>query len=161
MNWQPPTLAEVFRARSTIAPHLRPSPTIERHALNAALGCRAYLKCENLNPTGAFKVRGGINLIANLPEEQKARGVVAASTGNHAQSIAYAAGLFGVRAVIFMPEGANSLKVAATRSFGAEVVLFGRDFDVARIEAEAWAAREGLQFIHSADEPRLIAGVAT
>ena len=161
MNWSPPTLADVLRARASIAPHLRPTPTIQRPALDSALGCRAHLKCENLNPTGAFKVRGGINLLANLDDEPKARGVLSASTGNHAQSIAYAARIFGVRAVIYMPEAANPLKVAATRAFGAEVVLTGRDFDEARLAAEARAERDGLRYVHSANEPMLVAGVGT
>jgi threonine dehydratase len=161
MNWSPPTLADVFRAKQAIAPYLRPTPTLERPALDVALGCRAYLKCENLNPTGAFKVRGGINLLSTLDPEQRSKGVLAASTGNHAQSVAYAARLFGVRAVIYMPETANPLKVAATRALGAEVVLAGRDFDDARRIAEARARHEGLRYVHSADEPLLISGVAT
>jgi threonine dehydratase len=161
MNWSPPTLADVFSARRAIGPYLRPTPTLERPALDAALGCRAYLKCENLNPTGAFKVRGGINLLSTLDPDRRSKGVLAASTGNHAQSVAYAARLFGVRAVIYMPEAANPLKVAATRALGAEVVLVGRDFDEARRIAEARARQEGLRYVHSADEPLLIAGVAT
>ncbi|WP_406694674.1 threonine/serine dehydratase [Singulisphaera sp. Ch08] len=161
MNWSPPTLADVLRAKASIAPYLRPTPTLERPSLDAALGCRAYLKCENLNPTGAFKVRGGINLLSSLDDEQKARGVLAASTGNHAQSVAYAARLFGIRAMIYMPEEANPMKVAATRAFGAEVVLHGRDFDEARRAAEARARQEGMRYVHSADEPLLIAGVGT
>ncbi|HWE40731.1 MAG TPA: threonine/serine dehydratase [Isosphaeraceae bacterium] len=161
MRWPTPTLADVLRARAALAPFLRPTPTIEPPALGAALGCRAFLKCENLNPTGAFKVRGGIALLSTLPRDQLDRGVTAASTGNHAQSVAYAARLFGARAIIFMPEGANPLKVAATRDLGAEVVLDGRDFDAARLAAEDRAARDGLRYIHSANEPAMIAGVAT
>ena len=161
MEWPMPTLAAVLRARAAIAPYLRPTPTIEAAALGATLGCRAYLKCENLTPTGAFKVRGGVNLVATLTAEERARGVIAASTGNHAQSVAYAARLFGVRSVIYMPADANPLKVAATRGLGAEVVLTGRDFDEARGAAEARAAREEMRYIHSANEPLLVAGVGT
>lgn len=155
------TFADVLRARATIASTLRPTPALESDALGAALGCRAVLKCENLNPTGAFKVRGGVNLVASLDLETRARGVVAASTGNHAQSIAFAARRFGARAIIYMPEGANARKVAATSGFGAEVVLSGRDFDEARLAAEARAKTDRLRYIHSANEPLLIAGVAT
>jgi threonine dehydratase len=161
MDWPTPTLADVLRARAAIAPYLRPTPTIEATALGALLGCRVYLKCENLTPTGAFKVRGGINLLAALTPEERARGVLAVSTGNHAQSVAYAARLFGVPALIYMPAGANPLKVAATRALGAEVVLTGRDFDEARVAAEERAARDGLRYIHSANEPLLVAGVGT
>src|SRR3954454_5718480 len=108
MTWPMPTLADVLRARNSIVAYLKPTPIIEPAGLSEALGCRAVLKCETLNPTGAFKVRGGINLVANLTAEERARVVLSASTGNHAQSVAYAARLFGVRAVIYMPEGANS-----------------------------------------------------
>lgn len=161
MTWPTPTLADVLRARAAIAPYLAPTPTLEPAALGEALGCRAFIKCEHLTPTGAFKVRGGVNLISTLTPAERARGVVAASTGNHAQSVAYAARLFDVRAIIYMPAAANPLKVAATRRLGAEVVLTGRDFDEARLAAEERAAAEGLRYIHSANEPLLIAGVGT
>ena len=161
MPWTAPTLADVLRARATLAPYLRPTPTIAPEALSAALGCRVALKCENLNPTGAFKVRGGINLLASLSVEERRRGVVAASTGNHGQSIAYAARIFEAPASIFMPEAANPLKVEAIRTFGAQVTLTGRDFDAARAAAEDHAERSGARYIHSGNEPLLIAGVAT
>lgn len=155
-----PTLADVLRAKSAIAPYLRPTPTIMPEALAEALGCRAVLKCDNLNPTGAFKVRGGVYLLSQMRPEERERGVIAASTGNHAQSVAYAAKLFDVPAVIYMPQAANPLKVAATRAMGAEVVLCGRDFDLCRAAAEERAARDSLRMVRSI-EPALIAGVAT
>jgi threonine dehydratase len=161
VTWSKPTLADVLKARNVLASYLSPTPTLQPIMLDEALGCRTYLKCENLNPTGAFKVRGGINLVSSLSSEQKSQGVLAVSTGNHAQSIAYASRLFGARAVIYMPEVANPLKVASTRAMGAEVVLTGRDFDEARQAAEGVAARRGLRYIHSANEPALVAGVAT
>lgn len=157
----PPTFADVLAARNRIQAYLKPTPLLHSRALSAALGCEAYLKCENTQPIGAFKVRGGINLIAQMPEEQRRRGVVTASTGNHGQSIAYAAQLFGVRARILAPEGANADKVRAMKALGAEVVLHGPDFDAARLEAERLSAEEGWRYIHSANEPQLIAGVAT
>ncbi len=159
--WPIPTLADVLKARRAIAPYLRTTPAIEPPDLALALGCRVVLKCENLNPTGAFKVRGGVNLVAALAPEERAGGVVAASTGNHGQSVAYAARLFGCRAVIFMPEGANSLKVAATEALGARVIQTGRDFDSARIAAEEYAECHGSRFVHSSNEPLLVAGVGT
>ncbi|MEO6808808.1 MAG: threonine/serine dehydratase [Isosphaeraceae bacterium] len=155
------TFADVLKARVTIGPTLRPTPALESDALGAAMGCRVVLKCENLNPTGAFKVRGGVNLLASLDSETRAKGVVAASTGNHAQSVAFAARRFGARAIIYMPERSNVRKVAATSAYGAEVVLCGRDFDEARLAAEARAKLDQLRYIHSADEPLLVAGVAT
>jgi threonine dehydratase len=160
-EWVAPTLADVLKARRAIAPYLPATPTLESPELAAALGCRAVLKCENLNPTGAFKVRGGVNLLASMDPAERARGVVAASTGNHGQSVAYAARLLGTSAIIFMPEGANALKVAATALLGAEVVQAGRDFDAARLAAEEHAAHLDLRYVHSANEPMLVAGVGT
>jgi len=87
-DWPAPTLADVLKARRAIAPYLPVTPALEFSGLAAALGCRAVLKCENLNPTGAFKVRGGVNLLASMEPAERARGVVAASTGNHGQSVA-------------------------------------------------------------------------
>jgi threonine dehydratase len=160
-DWPVPILADVLKARRAIAPYLTVTPVLEPPGVAAALGCRTFLKCENLNPTGAFKVRGGVNLISALPAEIRTRGVVAASTGNHGQSVAYAARLFGVKATIFMPEAANPLKVAATATLGAEIIQTGRDFDMARLAAEENAAQYGQRYIHSANEPLLVAGVGT
>jgi threonine dehydratase len=161
MDWPILTLADVFKARRLIAPHLRATPSLEPAGLAQALGCRVVLKCENLNPTGAFKVRGGVNLLASLEPDVRARGVVAASTGNHGQSVAFAARLFNTRATIFIPEIANRLKVQATAALGAQVIQTGRDFDAARLAAEEYAASNGLRYIHSANEPLLVAGVGT
>jgi threonine dehydratase len=160
-SWPIPTLADVFKARRAIAPYLQVTPSLEATELAQALGCRAVLKCENVNPTGAFKVRGGVNLVSTLAHHERARGVVAASTGNHGQSIAYAAHLFGCRATIFMPEIANAIKVASTKSLGAEVVQTGRDFDAARLAAEHYAERLEMRYVHSSNEPLLVAGVGT
>jgi threonine dehydratase len=156
-----PTLADVFAARKRIRPYLPPTPFIESESLSERLGFRLFIKCESLNPTSAFKVRGGINLVSQLSAEQRARGVVGASTGNHGQSIAYAARLFGVRATIFVPEVNNPLKVAAIRRLGAEIVATGEDFDAALAASIAYAEETGATFIHSANEPELIAGVGT
>jgi threonine dehydratase len=161
MDWPIPTLADVLKARSLIAPYLPVTPSLEPVELAVALGCRAVLKCENLGPTGAFKVRGGVNLLASLEPHVRVRGVVAASTGNHGQSIAYAARLFGSKATVFMPEAANHLKVQATVTLGAEVIQTGRDFDAARLAAEDHAKSHELRYIHSANEPLLVAGVGT
>lgn len=156
-----PTLTDVYRARKVVSQYLRPTPVLRPESLSEQLGFDAILKCESLLPTGAFKVRGGIYFMHNLDEESRSRGVVTASTGNHAQSVAYAASTFGVEAVVYMPEINNPLKVAATRRYGATVVEKGADFDECRILAEEHASREGMRFIHSSDEPWLIAGVGT
>lgn len=156
-----PTLQDVYRARRVVDRYLPRTPLIRPPALAERLGCQIFLKCENLQPIGAFKVRGGINLLNDLSPEERALGAISASTGNHGQSIAYAAREFGARAIIYVPEGANPIKVAAMERLGAEVVFHGVDFDECRTEAEARAARGGGYFVHHANEPRLIAGVAT
>src|SRR3954447_1344447 len=129
--------------------------------LDAVAGTEVWVKHENHQPVGAFKVRGGVNLVSRLSADERARGVVAASTGNHGQSVAWAAERFGVRATVVVPEGANPVKVSSMRALGAEVILAGADFDEARQHCEALAAREGFRYVHSGDEPLLIAGVAT
>ncbi len=157
---QAPVYADVLRARRAIAPHLAPTPLRNYPVLDRVLGARVFVKHENLQPTGAFKVRGGVNLVSRLSEEERAAGVVSASTGNHGQSIAYAARLFGTRARIVVPEGANPLKVEAMRDFGAEVIFHGADFDESREHCERLARETGARYVHSANEPLLVAGVA-
>jgi len=129
--------------------------------VSEAVGAEVYLKYEFHLPTGAFKVRGGVNLVSQLSPQEREAGIVAASTGNHGQSVAFAARLFGVRAVICAPENANAAKVEAMRELGATVKLVGADFDEARVACEQLAASEGYRYIHSGDEPLLIAGVGT
>jgi threonine dehydratase len=156
-----PTFQDVLRARSIIAPYLKPTPLYYYKGLGELVGAEVWVKHENHQPVGAFKVRGGINLLAQMPEAERGRGVASASTGNHGQSIAYAARLFGVRAVIAMPLGANPGKVAAIRNLGAEIHFHGQDFDDARLYVEDLAQREGMRYVSSGDEPLLIAGVGT
>ena len=157
----PPTFADVLSARRVVGAHLPRTPLHHYPALDRLLDARVHVKHENYQPIGAFKVRGGVNYMAHLAEEERARGVVTASTGNHGQSIAYAARLFGVRAVIVVPEKANPVKVEAMQSHGADVVFHGRDFNDAKAHCEQLAQREGLRYISSGDEPLLIAGVGT
>jgi threonine dehydratase len=161
MEWESPTLADVYEARLRIAPHLRPTPLYGYPALDELVGTEVVVKHENHQPIGAFKVRGGVNLVAQLTADERERGVVTASTGNHGQSIAYAARLFGVRAVICVPEGANPVKTASIRGLGAELECHGRDFDDAREHAEHLAREHGYRYVHSGNEPTLIAGVGT
>jgi threonine dehydratase len=156
-----PTLEDVYRARRVIAPYLRPTPLVFSDSLSELLDCKAYLKCENVQPIGVFKVRGGVNLVSSLSEEERRRGVITASTGNHGQSIAYAARLFGVPAVIAAPENCNPYKRRSMERLGARVVLVGEDFDKSRVWAEGEAARQGYRYVHVANEPLLIAGVGT
>ena len=161
MRHSVPTFADVLEARRRIAPHLRPTPLYRYPALDELVGAEVHVKHENHQPIGAFKVRGGVNLVSQLSAEERERGVIAASTGNHGQSIAYAARLFGVRATICVPEEANPVKVASMRGFGAELVFHGRDFDDAREHCERLAEERGYRYVHSGNEPLLIAGVGT
>ncbi|MFQ6037304.1 MAG: threonine/serine dehydratase [Candidatus Aminicenantales bacterium] len=156
-----PGFRDILEARNIISDFLPRTPLYSYPELNQLLDAKVFVKHENHLPTGAFKVRGGINLISHLTREQKGRGVVTASTGHHALSIAYASGLFGVPATIIMPEDSNPTKVKAIRSLGAEIEFFGRIFDESRAYAEKRAGEEGRRFIHPANEPFLIAGVAT
>src|SRR5262249_59874786 len=119
---QPPTYADVVAAAPVVHRHVRPTPLYEWPALSRLLGCRYYLKHENHTPTTAFKVRGGVYLVSRLPEEQKRRGVIGCTTGNHGQSLAYACRLFGVRCVLVVPRESNPDKVAAMRSLGAPLI---------------------------------------
>lgn len=158
---QPPVFTDVLAARAVVGRYLRRTPLASYPSLDALLGARALVKHENQQPTGAFKVRGGINLVSRLSEDERSRGVIAASTGNHGQSVAYAAQLFGVRATVVVPVGANPSKVSAMRDLGAQVLCYGRDFDEARERCEGLARERGMRYVHSGDEPLLIAGVAT
>jgi len=161
MEWQLPALADVLEARLRIAAHLRPTPLFGYAALNELAEAEVFVKHENHQPVGAFKVRGGVNLLSQLGAEERERGVIAASTGNHGQSVAYAARLFGVPATICVPEHANPVKVASMRGLGAELIFHGRDFDEAREHCEQLADERGYRYVHSGNEPLLIAGVAT
>jgi threonine dehydratase len=161
VQWEIPTLADVHGARQRIAPHLRPTPLYGYPALDELLGTRVLVKHENHQPVGAFKVRGGVNLVSQLSTEERARGIIAASTGNHGQSLAFAGRAFGVPVTICVPEQANPVKVASMRGLGADLVFHGRDYDDAREHCEELARSRGHRYVHSGNEPLLIAGVGT
>lgn len=156
----PPTFNDIQTAREFVSRYLPPTPLIRIEKLSNDLNFDYYAKCENLQPVGAFKVRGGVNLVGTATDEERNAGLISASTGNHGQSIAYGGGLFGARVIIYAPaENVNQTKIQAMRDLGAEVRLHGRDFDEARQEAERIARQEGHRYVHSANEPALIAGV--
>ncbi len=161
MTLEPPTFDDVLAARERIAPYLRETALNRYPALDELVGTEVWVKHENHQPVCNFKVRGGVNLVSQLSADDRARGLVTASTGNHGQSIAFAARLFGTRAVICVPEGANPVKVASIRGLGAEIVEHGRDFDDARRHCETLAHEHGYRYVHSGNEPDLIAGVGT
>jgi len=155
-----PTLKDIFAARQRVYRSLQPTPLLRHPLLAQETGLDVYVKHENHNPTGAFKVRGGLNLVASLSRAER-RGVITATTGNHGQSIALACQREGVPCTIVTPVGNNPEKNAAMRALGAEVIEYGRDFDAAREKVEAMQRESGLRYIHSANEPLLIAGVGT
>lgn len=207
----PPTFEDIVAAREFTKPYLPKTPLVRIAKLSQELGCDYYVKLENLQPTGAFKVRGGVNLVGNInmggdssrlsdktnsalplrplrlggepisaennrKVAESAEGaqsetrmdsseqttLITASTGNHGQSIAYAGRLFDKRVIIYAPaENVNESKMQAMRDLGAEVRFHGRDFDDARLECERVAREEGFRYVHSANEPKLIAGVGT
>lgn len=156
-----PTLRDIYDARPRVYRVVRRTPLMRHPLLVSEIGCDVYVKHENHNPTGAFKVRGGVNLVGTLSEEERGRGVGTASTGNHGQSIALACQQHNVRCTIVVPVGNNPEKNAAMRAYGAEVIEHGRDFDEARERVEVMTAETGFRYVHSANEPMLIAGVGT
>lgn len=156
-----PEYADVLAAAPVVGRFISPTPLIEWPALSSALGFQFYLKHENHNPTTAFKVRGGIYLVSRLSAEHKSRGVLSYTSGNHGQSLAFACRHFGVRCVLVVPIGANPDKIAAMRAMGGELVEGGRDVEECRETCEQIERREGLRFVHAANEPDLIAGVGT
>lgn len=156
-----PTLRDIIEARQRIAPYVFRTPLHHYISLDKLLGTEVYVKHENHQKLGAFKVRGGINLVSQMSPEERAQGLATASSGNHGQSIAYAAHVFGVKAIVGVPEGANPGKVESMRNLGAEVIFHGPHFDVTRKHMERLAKEEGYRFVHPVNEPPLIAGVGT
>ena len=148
-------------ARERVAPYVPRSPLMRHPLLDEAAGLSIWVKHENHNPTCAFKVRGGLNLVGAMTPEERGRGIVTASTGNHGQSIGLASRIHGVTCTVFVPDGNNPDKNAAMRAYGAVVEEGGKDFDEARERCEERARQTGARYVHSADEPLLIAGVGT
>lgn len=156
-----PTLQDIERARSVIRSSVLVTPILHSQTFSALTGANVYLKPENLQKAGSFKVRGATYKISCLSDEERARGVVATSMGNHAQAVALAARALDVSSTIVMPEQAPLVKVTATRGYGARVILHGTTFEDAYIYARRLQADTGATFIHSFDDPDLIAGQGT
>ena len=161
MTLKEPVFQDVLDARRVIQPHIYRTPLRRYPALSDLIGAEVWVKHENFQVAGSFKVRGGLNLVARTTEAERARGFISASTGNHGQSVAFAAGVYGSKATIVVPEGANPIKVSAMRALGARVLHHGPVFDSAREHAEQMAIEDELRYVHPANEPLLIAGVAT
>jgi threonine dehydratase len=157
----PPPPEDVLAARAILQPVIRRTPVLESSALSTLVAGPVHIKCENLQRGGSFKVRGAYLRIARLSAAERARGVVAASAGNHAQGVALAAAALGATATVVMPAAAPLPKVAATRSYGAEVVLYGAAVEDALARAQELAAETGSVFIHPFDHPDVIAGQGT
>jgi threonine dehydratase len=155
------TLPEIEAAQELLHDVAHRTPMEGSRWLSDRVGGPTYLKCENLQRTGSFKIRGGYVRISRLPEEQRAKGVVAASAGNHAQGVALAASLLGAKSTVFMPEGAPIPKIEATKAYGAQIILGGSSLDEAIVTAREHCERTGSTFIHPFDHPDLIAGQGT
>lgn len=158
---QLPTFKDVLLAKQRIKPYLARTPLHRYKPIDDLVGTAVYVKHENYQPVGAFKIRGGINLVSQLSADERQRGLMAASTGNHGQSVAKAGQMFGVPVKIVVPEGANPGKVAAMRGMGAEVIFHGTKFDDCVQYVEQQTEIHGYRYVHSGNEPLLIAGVAT
>jgi threonine dehydratase len=155
------TLASIEAARERIGDAIHLSPCQLSHHLSERIGLPVYLKLENLQRTGSFKERGALNKLLTLTAEERSRGVIAASAGNHAQGVAFHATKLGIRSQIVMPQATPLVKVVSTRGFGAEVILHGANYDEACEEALARCTQQGLTFIHPFDDPVVIAGQGT
>ncbi|MCG9132935.1 threonine dehydratase [Candidatus Poribacteria bacterium] len=155
------TFQDIIAARQIVTRFLKPTPLIHYPELSEQLGFQAYIKHENHNPTGSFKIRGGLNFMHHLPEAQREKGVITATRGNHGQSIAYAAAQFGVKATVVVPHGNNPEKNSAMQAFGAELIEHGADFDEALVLCERLQAERGLYYVHPCMEPGLFHGVGT
>ena len=158
---QVPTFQDVQDAVPRVRAVLAPTPLFEWSGLSRLTGAKFYLKHENHQPVGAFKIRGGINLVSTLTDEEREAGIIGCSTGNHGQSLAYAARTFGVKCTIVVPRINNPDKVRAIRLMGAEIIEVGEDFDEAKQYLETELADGKRRYVHSANEPKLIAGVGT
>lgn len=156
----PISITEVLRAQPIVQRCVKPTQLVHYEGLSRALGAEAYIKHENHNPTGTFKIRGGVNLMHHL-RERAVSGVITYSTGNHGLSIATAAKWFGIQAVVVVPEGSNPAKIRAIRESGAELIEAGRTFEEAGATVGQLCEERGLYYAHPADEPHLINGVGT
>ncbi|VFA90268.1 threonine ammonia-lyase [Gordonia paraffinivorans] len=155
------TGADVEKAVAELAGVIRRTPMIASRVLSERTGADVWLKCENLQRTGSFKPRGAYLRISRLSDSERARGVVAASAGNHAQGVAWSATELGIASRVYMPEGASLPKIAATKAYGAEVILAGETVDDALVEAQRHADRTGAVLIHPFDHPDVVAGQST
>jgi len=157
----PVTVAEILAARDVLSGVIRPTPLKYNRSLSELVGTEVYLKCENLQRAGSFKIRGAYTRMSRLSAQEKARGVVAASAGNHAQGVALAAQMLGIAAKVYMPVRAPMPKLAATRAYGAVIEQVGETLDESLVHARAWAEETGAVLIHPFDHRDIVAGQGT
>src|SRR5918993_6105303 len=158
---QPPTIDDIRSAAQRIEGAIIHTPTLMSRTLSEIIGADIWLKFENLQFTGAYKERGALNKLLQLTDEERGRGVIAASAGNHAQAVAYHGKRLGIPVTIVMPQPTPTIKVTQTESHGARVILHGAMFDDAHAKARELEAEQGLTFIHPFDDPAVIAGAGT
>lgn len=156
-----PTLQDILDARERIRPYIRHTPLLRAEKIEALAGCQLYLKPETLQVTGAFKIRGALNATLQLPPERVARGLIASSSGNHAQGLSWAARLLGTTVTLVLPVGTPPLKIANTRALGAEVILYDGDTAARWKQVYRIAEERGLETIHGFEDPRVMAGQGT
>jgi threonine dehydratase len=156
-----PTLQDILQARERLRPHIRHTPLLRAEKMEPALGCQLYLKPETLQITGAFKIRGALNKSLSLPREALAHGIIATSSGNHAQGLAYAARMLGVKAILVVPVTTPSIKVENTRAMGAEVILFDGDTAARWQHVYEIAAQNHYTIVHAFEDPLVMAGQGT
>ena len=161
MSTSPPTLADIFKAQQLLRKYMAPTPLRYYHSLSQMLEAEIYVKHENHTAIGSFKIRGGINTIANLTEDQRKRGVIVASTGNFGQSVPYGGQIFGVKTIVAMPKNPNPTKAEAIKNFGAELILHGRDITEVDEHVRALAAQRGYHYFNDAEDPHFVAGAGT
>ena len=160
-SMQPPTIDDIRAAAERIKGSVVRTPMLKSRTLSEIIGADVWLKFENLQFTAAYKERGALNRLLQLSEEERARGVVAASAGNHAQAVAYHGRRLGIPVTIVMPVSTPTIKVTQTEGHGARVILEGNSVDDAFVRARELEAEEGLVFIHAFDDPKIIAGQGT
>ena len=161
LNLAEPTIDDILNARKAIKKHVLHTPVRHYPILSELLDADVWVKHENFQLLGAFKVRGGVNLVSQMSQEERESGFVTASSGNHGQSIAYAARTFGAACTVVLPEGANPAKANSIASLGASVIFHGDVFERSKERAEEIAKNDGMRFVHAANEPALIEGVGT
>ena len=156
-----PNLNDVIKAQKRISPYITRTPLHHYPSLDEIIDAEIFVKHENHQSLGAFKLRGALNTIAQMTTEQKKQGVISSSTGNFGQGVAYAGQIFNVKVTVVVPEGTNADKVASMKRLGAELIFHGNEFDQARNHAESLSKEDGYFYVHSANEPKLVEGTGT